>query len=211
MVFFYYCILSCFLFAACASKPTVTGVWIDEEYAGHGISSVLVLGVSSNVSAKLMFEDQFVSRLKSKGVDAIASYRVIQAEGELTRENIQSKIEDINADTIILTKVIAKKQEEIINPGTSYIVPRGYRYGYYDYYRSGYQYVHSPTYIDRTPATVTQYEVLSLQTNLYDTKSEKLIMSIQSNLIATGTTENLIKSYIDMVMKEMSSKKIIRE
>ena len=72
----YCCIFFCLLYiAGCASKPTVTGVWMNEEYTGQ-INKVLVLGITNNVSARLIFEDQFVAQLKNKGVDAIASYKV---------------------------------------------------------------------------------------------------------------------------------------
>lgn len=86
-----------------------------------------------------------------------------------------------------------------------------YRYGYHDYYRAGYRYVHSPAYINHIPPTITEYEVLSLETNLYEVNSEKLIISIQSDLIAVGTADSLIKSYIDMAMKELSGKNLIKK
>lgn len=207
----YCCIILCFLLiTACASTPTVTAVWMDQEYAGQGMNKVLIMGITGNVSARLIFEDEFVSQLKNKGVDAVASHSVIQAKGELSRENIQSKIEDLQVDTILITKVIAKKQEEIIHPGTTYVAPQMSRMGYHDYYRRGYRYVHNPAYIQHTPSTITQYEVLSIESNLYEIKSEKLIMSIQSDMVVKGTAEDLIKSYIDMVMKELSGKNLIK-
>lgn len=111
--FFSITLLYFLFFAACASAPTVTGVWMNEEYSGRGINKVLVIGVSNQVPTKRMFEDQFISQLKNKGIDAVAGYRVMQSGEELGKVEIREKTEDLNVDTILITKVVAKNGKKL--------------------------------------------------------------------------------------------------
>ena len=63
------------LVSACASTQ-ITSVWRDPSYQSRP-AKIMVIGVAKNPINRRLFEDEFVSQLKSHGTDAVASYTVI--------------------------------------------------------------------------------------------------------------------------------------
>jgi hypothetical protein len=81
-------ILSIFVVSSCATT-TPTSVWKDAEYKGQ-IEKVFVIGVARKPRYRRFFEDEFVRRLKSSGIEAVSSYEVLPNVLNLNSETIRS-------------------------------------------------------------------------------------------------------------------------
>jgi hypothetical protein len=68
----------------CASTKIVTQ-WSNPEYASPHFKKIMVIGVSRQPSIRRTFEEEFVTKLKAAGVDAVASYLYMRRTGRLTR------------------------------------------------------------------------------------------------------------------------------
>jgi len=189
-------LLSLSLLASCASTSSLTAVWKDQAYQGP-VKRVVVLGVAKQQAIRNFFEDEFVKQLKARGVDAAASYAIIPFAQMSDRNLVAAKIKAVGADAILATRLIDRKNVETYVPGSMSTYP-----SYYNSWGGYYGYVYSPGY-------VVQDEYVFLETNLYLTSTEKLAWSARSETWVVKSDQDLMKSFIELIVDKLSSDKLI--
>jgi hypothetical protein len=191
--------LSVCLFAACSST-TLRGSWKDEQYTGGPLSKLLVIGVAQNTQNQRNFEDEFVKRLEERGTAALASYRIFGAEARLEREVVENKVRDSDISAVLVTKLVGSKIETVHHPATTSVNRSG---GWHGYYSGSWDVTHRP-------ASTEQYEVLSLESNLFDSQTSKLIWSASFETVVERTPQELIKSFVDVALKSLVEEQLVR-
>jgi len=186
-------ILAAMLVTACASTQLVS-VWKDPAYQAHP-ARIMVVGVARNPLNRRLFEDEFVRQLKSRGTDAIASYTVLPDEQQGEQAAIAKKVAELGADTVLVTRLVSKRIVRVYVPGSAYYPPPFYG-TWPDYYGYGYRYMYTPGYI-------AEDEYAVIETNLYEAKSNKLIWAASSETGVNDSNQNLIRSYIGVMVKTM--------
>lgn len=181
------------LIAACASTR-VTAVWKDPSYQTRP-AKVMVVAVAKNPLNRRLFEDEFVKQLKSRGTNAISSYTVLPDKQQDDQDAVAEKVKELGADTVLITRLVSKKTVKVYVPGTVYYPPPYYGTWPY-YYDYGYRYMYSPGY-------VVDDEYAIIETNLYESKTDKLIWAASSETGINDTDQNLIKSYIGVMVNNM--------
>ena len=181
------------LLAACASTQ-VNAVWKDPNYQSRP-ARIMVIGVAKNPLNRRIFEDEFVSQLKARGTDAIASYTVLSDKLQDDNQAIADKVKELGADTILITRLVSRHVVQTYVPGTAYIPPPYYG-SWPNYYGYGYQYMYTPGYI-------AEDEYAVIETNLYEAKSNKLIWAATSETGINGSDQNLIQTYIGVMVRTM--------
>ena len=178
-------IISLLLITSCASTKLYS-VWRDEGYRDH-IKRVFIIGVSPKPVIRRIFEREFVNQLKSHGVDAVASNQVIPSDKMLDKETIVSKIKDLDIDTVLITRLAEKKTI------TTYVRD------WYGYYSGNY-------------GRVFKDELVSLETNLYEVRTGKLIWSASSEtiLMEGRSIYRNIESLVKVMVKHLSEEKFIK-
>jgi len=186
-------LLGVMLLTACAATQ-LTAVWKDSSYIGHP-EKVMVIGVAKNPLNRRLFEDEFVLQLKSRGVDGVASYTVLTDKLQDDQEAIEAKVKELSADSVLITRLVSKKTVQSYIPGSTYYPPSYYG-TWPDYYGYGYRYLYSPGYI-----TLDEYAVI--ETNLYETVTDKLIWAASSETLMMESNQSMIKSYINIMVNSM--------
>ncbi len=208
---------------------TLTSVWKDPTYQGKQIRKILIIGVSDKPAIKRVFEDEFARQLQIKGIEGIQSYTILPSEGPQDKDIIQAKVKELNIDGIMITRLIDKKKVEAYYPAERlssippppppyppddnppdyyppYYYPHGYYYDWYRYYYDGYQYTTQPGY-------KVEDEIVVLETNIYDAKTDKLIWSALSDtFIETfdrSLDRKLIQSFVSVILKKLSNDRIL--
>jgi len=187
-------ILGALLATACATTQ-LTSVWKDPSYQTRP-AKVMVIGVAKNPLNRRLFEDEFVLQLKARGTKAIASYTVLSDKQQDDQAAIAAKVKTLGADTVLITRLVSKKTVQFYVPGTVYYPPP-YYYNWPDYYGYGYRYLYSPGYIAED-----QYAVI--ETNLYETGTDKLVWAATSETAMNDADHKLIKSYIGIMVNSMA-------
>ena len=182
------------LLSACASTQ-LNSVWKDPSYRARP-AKIFVIGVSKNPVNRRLFEDEFVLQLKSRGTEAIASYTVLPDKQQDDQVAIAAKVKELGADTILITRMVSKKTVQTYVPGTAYYPPPYYG-TWPDYYGYGYRYMYSPGYI-------AEDEYAVIETNLYETRHDKLVWAASSETMMSDTKQNLIKTYIGIMVNNMA-------
>jgi hypothetical protein len=145
-----------------------------------------------------VFEGRFVAELEARGNNAIPSYTIVSLEELPDRELVKSRIHNRGADTVLIARLVDSKTIEAYQPGTIHAVPTFF-YGWGTYYEV--------LFVDYGYTADTQ--VAYIETNLYDIKTEKLIWSAHSKTERTAGEQQLINTFIDIIIKKLSSDKII--
>jgi hypothetical protein len=185
-----------FLLTSCATT-TISDTWKDKSYQGKA-QNMVVMMVARTQYLRDMFEGQFAAELRARGNWATQSHKYVSFEELKNKELVKSKIKSTDADTILIARLVGKKTIEAYEPGAIHGVPL-----YHDYWGTYYEIV-SVDY-----GYTGSIEVSYIETNLYDIKTEKLIWSARSKTERSYGEQQLIKTFIDIILKKLSSDKII--
>jgi hypothetical protein len=195
-----FCFLLCIctpLITSCAST-TIIDNWKDEAYKGNA-ENIVVIMVARTEYLRNMFEGRFAAELRARGNNAIQSNKIVTFEQLPDKELVKSKIKSTDADTVLIARLVNSKTIEGYVPGAIHGVPIGHSY-WGTYY--------AVVYVDYGYSD--NIEVAYIETNLYDVKTEKLIWSAHSKTERTQGEQQLVNTFIDIIVKKMSSDKIIQ-
>ena len=180
--------------AACAST-SVKDQWKDPAWHGPPASNVVVVGIARSDTTRRVFEDTFVGELAKVGVHATQSYTQIEP-GEGGGVKLSDLVKSSNADAVLTTRVQRVEQKLNVSPGYA---PIGYR-GFYGWYGTAWA---------ATP-TVSQYEVVTLETTVWDPKTEKLIWAATTQRVASQDIPKVTMQLAQTLIPRMKSDGIIR-
>jgi hypothetical protein len=193
--------LTTFLLAGC-SQTKVTSAWVDPEYQGDGIDNVFVVGLSKDGGLRRLFEDEFVTLFKQKGVNATSSYRLVPDDKLRDEKNLDRTVRESDSDTILMTRLIdIRKDTQYVPPDYVYAPPAHYYGGWHGYYNRSYMV---------SPGYTVEYETAVLETNLYDLKTDKLIWSARSDAPTDGKVGKHIKDFARSIVNQLAEAKLIR-
>lgn len=188
-------LLSALALASCASSNTVVGTWKDKNYHKQ-LSKVLVIGLTKRQNLRRTFEDTLVRKLRERGVDATSSIGIIHLGKTLDREtvraDIKAAVEKRRFDNVLVTRLIKVDQQ------TTYIPPGDHpKYSFYGTIMTEYSSVYTPGYLVNST-------VVSLETSLYDTVSEKMVWSMTSQSFNPKTAQDIIDTLSDYIVKDLA-------
>jgi len=176
---------------SCAAT-TLKKVWKDPGYSGK-IKKIFVIGVSEKQHVRTIFEKEFVNQLKPFYIEGVPSYFVLGAQKMLDKETIVSKIQGEEIDAVLITRLVGQDTKTI------------YNHNWYGHY--------SASYDNARKKRVYTDEILNLETNLYDVRTEKLIWSaVSSTYLLDDPSTSIpkeIQSFIKLMIKNLSEEKLI--
>jgi hypothetical protein len=197
------CLLALILPLAACSSTTITGSWKNKDFTGM-LHKVYIVGIAKQDTTRRIFEDEFSRKLESYGATGIESYRDLPDPQQATKELISERVAKNGADSVLMTRMIGKRTEEVMTPGRITSYSTGPYYGYPDqHYRQWGNYYDQSYETIYEPAMVTQYQVVTIEANLYEAKTGELIWSAQLDTVIEPTTQNMIVDFVDKVTKDL--------
>lgn len=189
------------LLAACAAKPLAE--WRDSSFSGT-VDNILIIGVSDQPIVRRQFEDTFVKELAALGIAAKPSYRVLTDEQISSKDALDAAIRGQSMDAVLVTRVIGVEEIDTYTPPTYNYQLSSFDRRYQDYH----------SYFDyavqvATPGYWDKYEVLKLESNLYDSATQQLIWSIQSESFDPQTATQLIDDQITVAIRSLRNTGLI--
>lgn len=180
--------------AGCATV-SVTNQWRDPAFRGPPAGNFVVVGIARNATTRRVFEDTFVNELHAAGVQAQPAYTQIDA-GEGGSVKLTDLVKASHADAVLTTRVQRVQQKIDVSPGTYY---GGYG-GFYGWY--GGAWASSPT--------VSQYEVVTLETNVWDPNSGTLIWAATTERVASTDIPKVTTELAHALIPRMRSDGVLR-
>jgi len=158
---------------SCATKTEISGVWKSDSPTMAPMKRILVIGIAESESKRRSFEESFATALGKRGVDAVASYRILPESERLSKDSIQQAIAGRGFQGVIATRLVGVDEREKYVPPQTYVSPGYYGRGLYGYYGRSYEIVHQPGYTVNTT-------IVRLETHLYDASSAELVWAAHS-------------------------------
>ena len=189
-------VLGGFLLTSCATT-IVTAVWKDESFTGP-VKKMAVIGIFKTPAIRNSFEDEFSRQLRSHGVEAVPGYTVIPVDDQSDKDLVASRLKNLGTDYVLVTRLVDKRTVQTYVPGQAYVVP-----GYYRSWGGYYQYAYTPGYM-------VQDIYAFAETNIYDVKNDKLIWSARSETEISGVNQELIQSFVKIMIDRLSADGVIR-
>jgi hypothetical protein len=182
--------------AACSST-ILRDSWKDPQFRGEPLRNVLVIGVARSPAHRRIFEDGFAQALRVRGTGGAASYPLLPEEGAIPNERIKEAVARARADGVLITRVLRVQRNVQVTPG--YLVP-GYAYGFYPYYHA--------TWV-AVPPTVDQYDVLTIESTLWDMRSERAVWSGTSESTEPKDVAALTGELAELLILRMKEDKVL--
>jgi hypothetical protein len=189
------------LLAACAIKPLAE--WRDSNFSGT-VDNILIIGVSDQPVVRRLFEDTFVKELEALGVSAKSSYQVLTDEQISSKDALDAAIRAQSMDAVLVMRVIGVEEINTYTPPTYTYTPSAFGHHYRDYH----SYFNHAVQV-ATPGYWDKYEVLKLESNLYDSVSQQLIWSIQSESFDPRSATQLIDDQITVAITSLRNTGLI--
>ena len=199
-----------FLLLSCASTR-ITDSWADPDNS-KTYNDLLIIGISESEANRRAYESYFVEELRDIGIEAAASYQLIKSSQKIERDTISQAAQDLGIDGVIVTHVVAVDEETVYRPSPGYT----YSGAYGGYYRGGYYgglytyYPHVRNYVHE-PGYYTTHDTYTLETNLYDVKTEELVWSARTRTFSPESVNKVIAELTRLLIKDLQQKNLIRK
>jgi len=140
-------------------------------------------------------------------MDAVPSYSQIPSEEMIDRPTVELKMKEVGAEGVIVTTLVDQKKQKV--QSSTYYADGGW----HGYYRNSYN-----SQVVRHRTTSYEYEVFSLETNLYEIRNQKMIWSrlsdtqisySQPGSFSEGSVNKAIKELIKNIVKRLSESQLI--
>ncbi len=189
---------------SCSNKITTVASWINKEHIQpEPYKSVFIIALTGNLQVKTALENNLAAAAEARGLKAFKSINVIGPfsgkESIPSKEVIQKKINEIGCETVMTVALVSKQSETRYIPGSVTVYNPYLLYPYYDNFGSYYGY--STIYYD--PGYYQTDKTYFIESNLYDTKTNLLIMSIQSKAVNPLSIDQSSKEYTASLVDEV--------
>ena len=194
-------IATLFIVACASNSAVITNSWkaknIDSK---QNLDGVLVLAISKNAEARQRFEASFTEALTKRGVRAVASYTLNNAE-KIDKTAIVAMSESQNLDMVLVTSFAGRDQQEVLHPGRTYYrvapvyTPHGGYYGRGAVYGVPYEVAHVPDFY-------AQNISIHLEANLYEVSTAEHLWQAAAGITESEDNRQMIDSFIDTFMEQ---------
>lgn len=196
------------LVTAC-SNTTLINSWTKPDYTSK-VENVYLIGIAKESEFRRLFEEDFKRKLSERGVQAVASYNDLPGNQQADRDSIIKAMTTHGCDSILLTRLIRRRTDEgtkgdeikvvRTSPVPLYIDPWYRNWG--GYYNQSYSVT---TIQPTTPDTVT----LTIESVLYDLKTEERIWSAQLETVKEIDFLKMIRNHTEAVTRNLRKNGLI--
>ena len=184
--------------AGCATGPTLSESWRDPEFKGPPLRKLLVVGVSRSDTQRRIFEDTFTQGLVAMGSNGVVSYQLLPDTGALQDGRIQEAAKKAGADGLLTARVLRVEQRISVTPGQPMPMRggAGFGRGFNNWYGSAWA---------TTPSDVRQYEVVTIESTLWDLRTDRVVWTGTSQTTQTSNIERLSDQLATLLVGQMKN------
>jgi hypothetical protein len=182
-------ILAVLVMAAGCASTTLQSEWRDPGYTGGAFRKVFVIGLSArDVAARRIFEDVMVAKLMAVGVQAVPEWQHLN-DGPAAEGAVSAVVDATGADAVLMARLVGIDTRFSVTP----VAVPGPGFGWYGPYAGWY----SGWY---AAPQVTQYDVVIVETSLFDTKTKRLVWSATSQTVDPASVHKEAPGFADMII-----------
>lgn len=182
---------------SCANIKSVDE-WQMKEFQGQ-FNNILIIGATTNADQRGMFENKFVEVLRSQKVEALQSYKLIYDTRELSREVVAEAIKNEDIDAILVTRLVALKQEEVYRRSEE---DQDEEMSYFTFYDNALR--------QSEDGYSAEFDVLTLETRVYDVLSGLMVWTMQSRNVDPTIPREVLHNQIKLTIDTLRERGLIQ-
>lgn len=203
----FYFIGALFLFVSCSTR--VTDTWVNKEYTDYQPKRILIVGLTDNLIARKLFEEQLKKEFISRGIDAYESYNVFEPSFtslKQTEDDIQTEVKKIVKEgyDAILISAVKGIDEKVSYDGDSF------RRDYYWRRFGRYYYLYQDVYF--VDGYYNKYKIYNVEASLYNIKEDNdksLVWVASYNIVDPKQINSTVTNYVKAIIKSLEQEEII--
>jgi hypothetical protein len=191
--------------AACQTT-SIQSAWYDTSYKGGPFKKIVVIASDGTTADSRVFEDIFVQKLQAAGVQAVPGYTTVPPDARRAESTFAPAVAATGADGVILVRLLrvdTKTQVSTVMMPGPMMGPWGgfYGPGFYGggFYGGGFYAV----------PDVTQYDVASVETNVYNVASKSLVWAATTQTVNPTTVAQEAPNYADIIIAQLRSRNLL--
>ena len=206
--------ISVLAIAGCTNTK-LSQTWSDPHNKAS-YKDIMIVGISDSEQTRRAYESNFVASLQDEGIEALASYTLISHKEETTskqgefRKIVESAVKGSDVDAVLVTHVVSIEEDEVYRPSLDYQPVYGGAYYDAPYYGGMYGYHGYVTTYVQQPGYYTEERTYTLESSLYDVKTEELVWTTRSRTFAPESIEEAIHDVSDLIIADLVSRKLIK-
>jgi hypothetical protein len=193
------------LLAACQTT-SIQSAWYDTSYKGGPFRKIVVIASDGTTADSRVFEDIFVSKLQAAGVQAVPGYTTVPPDTRRSESTFGPAVAVTGADGVILVRLLRvdtrTQVSTVMMPGPM-VGPWGgfYGPGFYGggFYGGGFYAV----------PEVTQYDVASVETNVYNVATRSLVWAATTQTVNPTTVAQEAPNYADIIIAQLRARNLL--
>ena len=184
------------ILAACQTT-SIKSAWFDPSYTGGAMKKIVVVGVGGNVADRRVFEDIFAQKLRTAGVDGIPGYTVIPDDARAAEAPFSAAVEKSGAQGALMVRLLGVDTKTQVS---TMMVPGGLGWGPYGgMYGAAWYPV----------AQVSQYDIATVETSLYDVKTRRLVWAATTETFNPTSVPQEAPAYADLIIKQLAARGVV--
>jgi hypothetical protein len=187
------------LVAGCATTTPIVSEWRNPSYTSTSFTRIMLGALGGDAGTRRIFEDEFIVKLRSAGIDGVASYRDISEVGAVDEGRIRDAAQKAGADALILARLV-KVEEKVEYSGPYFPWTWLGVYGSHGGVSMG--------GLGGTPSA-SRYNEYTTETSLLDVARNEVIWTATTIARQTATGENAIKSTVEAVVKALAENNLL--
>ena len=201
-------ILITVLFVSC-STAKVTDSWLNDTYKDYQPKKILIIGLTDNLTGRIVFEEQLKTELINRGLDAIESYKVFKPKFtslKQTEEDIEIEIKRLSKDGFdaVLISAVKGIDEKVSYSGDNFKT-------YYYWRRFGhYYYLAQDVYLQE--GYYSKYKIYHIEASLYNIKEnddKSLVWVASYDVVDPKQINKTVTNYVKAVIKSLEENQVI--
>lgn len=184
------------LLAACQTT-SIKSAWYDTTYNGGVIRKLVVIASDGTTSDSRVFEDILVQKFTAAGAMAVPGYSTVPPDRRAGEGPFASAVAATGADAVLMIRLLridTKTQvSTMMMPGPMW-GPWGGFYGGPGWY---------PT------TDITQYDVATVESNLYDVQTKRLIWAATTDTINPRNVPQEAPNFADLLIAQFRARALL--
>jgi hypothetical protein len=188
------------MLAACQST-SIQSAWYDTSYRGGPFKKIVVIASDGTTADSRVFEDIMVQKLQAAGIQAVPGYTTVPPDARRAEAPFAAAVAATGADGVIIVRLLrvdTKTQVSTMMMPGPMIGPWGGFYGP-GFYGGGFYAV----------PEVTQYDVASVETNVYNVATHALVWAATTQTVDPKTVAQEAPGYADLIIAQLRARNLL--
>ena len=180
--------------------------WKQPGFSGK-VKKAYLIGITRNDKVRRNFENEFVRQLAAQGVTGIPSYPDLVISGNVDRESLRAKLQAQGIDAVPVARIAGKEQRTAAYSAgeAGYCIGNAPINVYYDEYVNG-----SVTIVAAGPAVQSDFQVVHISANLFDTETAKVVWSaLTETSVGDDNREQRLREFAETVARKLKEDGLI--